>query len=161
MANTFLTISVVAFVLAAGLLIGTIVLFFMLDVRGAYAELNGNTDKKWVTSGKSKTKTNKKKKAPVEKEYPTEEKTADFKMDGDGEAYTTSEDGQIVTQSLVGVYEPGTEIMTEKIDDPVTEAETWMMENEEESTVIDSAPFTNDFIITKREVYTCSDEIIK
>lgn len=160
MANTFLTISVVAFVLAAGLLIGTIVLFFMLDVRGAYAELNGNTDKKWVTSGKNKSK-DKKKKESVEKEHLTEEKTVDLKIDGDGEAYTTSEDGQIVTQSLVGVYEPGTEIMTEKIDDSVTEAETWMMENEEESTVVDSVPFANDFIITKREVYTCSDEIIK
>ena len=160
MANTFLTISVVAFVLAAGLLIGTIVLFFMLDVRGAYAELNGNTDKKWVTSGKNKSK-DKKKKESVEKEHLTEEKTVDLKIDGDGEAYTTSEDGQIVTQSLVGVYEPGTEIMTEKIDDSVTEAETLMMENEEESTVVDSVPFANDFIITKREVYTCSDEIIK
>lgn len=160
MANTFLIISVVAFVLAAGLFVGTIALFVMLDVRGAYTELNGNTDKKWVISERGKSKS-KKKISSNKLDQTKEEKTADYRTDGDGEAYTTSEDGQIITQSLVGVYEPGTEIMTERIDDSITEADTWMLDQEEESTVMDNVLFNNDFIITKREIYACSDEIIK
>lgn len=166
MANTFLTLSTVSLVLAVGLLIGTCVLFFMLDVRGAYAEIHNNREENKVILGKTRRK---KSKYNHHSEMSQEETTE--KMLIDDEAHTVSEDGEVRDQSLVSFYEPGTEVMTEQMEEK-TEGETEVLEEEmtEEVTCVerewteinDEECLSDiDFIITKHESYTCSDEIIK
>lgn len=166
MANTFLTLSTVSLVLAVGLLIGTCVLFFILDVRGAYAEIHNNREESKVILGKIKRKKSKHNLNPgIGKEETTE------KMIIDDEAHTVSEDGEVRDQSLVNFYEPGTEVMTEKMEEK-TDGETEVSEEEmtEEITRAEGEWTEKndeeylsdiDFIITKHEFYTCSDEIIK
>lgn len=98
MSNIFSILSIVCFALAGILAIAAVVLFFALDVRGVYEELQG----------RAPVKKERRKKEKPQKETPTQtdRETPTLVQD---EAVTVLDNGELDLDSLVTYYEPGTE----------------------------------------------------
>lgn len=153
MADIYSTISLVAYILTGVTFIAAIIVFFTLNVRGTYMELRGQNDKQWVTRQQQKPK------KKVEREKATKpgkfEETQTIEnvtsYTADGEAVTVLESGEEVTElGLVGVYEPGTDIVEETTDTGFYE---------ESATVVED--FEGTFKIVRKTVFVYSDEIIR
>ncbi len=154
MANIYSIISSVCFVLAAVCLVAAIIIFFLLDVKGAYIEKRGLTDIKWLTKQK-KTAKNKIPKT----ETPTE------KFEDEVEAPTIMGDGNDIKRDfLVGVYEPGTEKFDgddERTTDFESQVEkTTTFEEEEQTTELNNESFEMEELTENREEYNTSDFVI-
>ena len=102
MSDVFSIISIICFVFAGAFFVAAVALFFALDVRGVYAEINGKIPVK-------KTRAKNKK---VAKETPTEI-SREVPTIIEDEAVTVLDSGEIDVDSLVGFYEPGTDIAAE------------------------------------------------
>ena len=102
MSDVFSIISIICFVFAGAFFVAAVALFFALDVRGVYAEINGKIPVK-------KTRAKNKK---VAKETPTEI-SREVPTIIEDEAVTVLDSGEIDVDSLVGFYEPGTDLPDE------------------------------------------------
>ncbi len=105
MAGIFSVVSLICFLLAAVLLIVAVSLFFVLDVRGVYAEVRKRSTVQPAAKRKGKKAKAKQPPAQIPAEQPTQI---------EDEAVTVMENGQIERDPLVGVYEPGTELDAEE-----------------------------------------------
>lgn len=123
MAAIFSTISIICFVLAFITLVVCVVLYFVLDVHNVYAELKGKKPVKRKKKDRKQTKAETD--TYVEGENPTEVQD---------EAATVLENGEIDMDSLVGVYEPGTDVMEETVLEP-EQPEATMLEDAEQPTL--------------------------
>lgn len=153
MTNIYSVIAMIAFILSGLLFVAAIVIFFVLDVRKTYIELKEQTDKEWYTK-KAHSKRKKDSKQPSVVETDT------TKHGVDDEAVTTLDSGEIATEiGLIGVYEPGTDLVeTER-----TEIETVkedIFDEDESATDVANDSINLLFDITKKIVKTHSDEII-
>ena len=131
MADIFSTISLIALVLAGICVIAAIALFFALNTKAAYLELKGQPQKKWVSSENKQRKN----KSAIVTKSDNEYKSQNSNTDDDDEAVTTLDSGEeIITDSLMNVYEPGTDIVEES-----TELETSLdKESVEVRTTVDT-----------------------
>lgn len=102
MAQVFSTVSTILYALAGVMFLAAIITFFAFNVRKVYAELRGNV---MVHAGERREKT-------AAKQASVAEETATLTGDAE-EADTVLDDGQIVEDSLVDFYEPGTDTATE------------------------------------------------
>lgn len=119
MADIYATISWVSYVLAGITFMAALIIFFALNVRENYVELRGQTDKQWVVRQQRKPRKTTERKTFAAKEQPTETRTQEPRVNDtvDGEAATVLETGEVVTElGLIGVYEPGTDVVTEVFD---------------------------------------------
>ena len=155
MADIYSTISLVSYILAGIAFIAALITFFALNVRGTYVELRGQTDKQWVARQQQRPKVTAEKKKNDIKEVPTEVKTLENKTNytPDGEAVTVLENGEEVTElGLVGVYEPGTDVVTE---------ETTVVGSYEERTTLAEDNYDRLFRVTRKDIRLYCDEIVK
>ena len=153
MTNIYSVIAMIAFILSGLLFVAAIVIFFVLDVRKTYIELKEQTDKEWYTK-KAHSKRKK------DSNQPSVVETDTTKHGVDDEAVTTLDSGEIATEiGLIGVYEPGTDLVeTER-----TEIETVkedIFDEDESATDVANDSKNLLFDITKKIVKTHSDEII-
>lgn len=160
MANIFSTISMVAFILSGVFLLTAIVLFFAMDTRSAYLELKGQPSTKQLVKDRKKTQKS-------DKTQKNVQVVKNSKVDVEDEAVTTLDNGEEVTEvSIMNVYEPGTELMTEDNTDSLTEVQTnnalraefW---DEECATSLESSTPIEEFRIIKHIVHIHSEEILK
>lgn len=131
MADIFSTISLVAFVLAGVCVIAAIALFFALNTKAAYLELKGQPQKKWVSANSNK----KGNKSTTVSKPVNEHQVQNSKTNDDDEAVTTLDSGEtIISDSLMSVYEPGTDIVDENTESK-TEVETELATDMDEGNI--------------------------
>lgn len=158
MSDIYTAISIVSFILAGVFFVGAIVVFFAAKVRDAYMELRGQNDKEWVKRRQSKAVAGEAKTEAVKRETPRRNIEEHSRIDGEGEAVTTLENGE---EAGPGVYEPGTDV--EDVDEK-TEVGTVEVKVPFEATTTtedtDDVEHPEVFQITKREISINTWELI-
>lgn len=158
MSDIYTTISIVAFILAGVFLVGAIVVFFVANVRGAYMELRGQNDKEWVKKRQNKAVESAAKKEAAKKDSPRKKLDEVSRIDGDGEAVTTLENGE---EAGPGVYEPGTDVEEVDVKTEVGTVEVKVpFEAATTTEDTDDGDYTDGFRITKREISINTWELI-
>lgn len=144
--------SIICFILAGVFLVAAIALFFALDVRGVYAEINGKAPVKKKRSGK---------KAKVVKETPTEV-SREVPTIIEDEAVTVLDSGEIDLDSLVNFYEPGTDLADETVTE--LDEENPALSDDEQPTAIeilieDEKPTTTEYFFDDEQPTSAEDAI--
>ena len=128
MAEIYATISVIAFLLSVAVLAMAVVLFFTLDVRGVYAELYGKGKVNSIRgSGAGIGKSGGNSSPKSKKKMPIMQVTEPTELTIPDEPPTVAANGELVENSLVGVYEPGTDASEQQTENAAEELATEAM----------------------------------